>query len=168
MAPRKTLPGNEEGPANPATIFQTGQFEGMYAQFDARGVPTHTVAEAGATEEKELSKSAKKKVEKAFKQATAKWEKVQMKAHAMKEGGGNSANDAAPALKRPHAIMTAEMARGRYRIIPEMVRLWFTKIADAPKRCDDAEYLLDLLGGHVLVGEQVRKQRRREVRQTKP
>jgi hypothetical protein len=71
--------------------FKTGQFEGAYAQFDARGVPTHTVAEAGTTEEKELSKSAKKKAEKYFKQVTAKWEKAQAKAQVQAQasaGGG--------------------------------------------------------------------------------
>ena len=78
-------------PVDPAVYFKTGQFEGAYAQFDARGVPTHTVAEAGTTEEKELSKSAKKKAEKYFKQVTAKWEKAQAKvqAQASAEGAGN-------------------------------------------------------------------------------
>ena len=81
-------------PVDPTVYFKTGQFEGAYAQFDARGVPTHTVAEAGTTEEKELSKSAKKKAEKYFKQVTAKWEKAQAKAQVQAQASAGGAEGA--------------------------------------------------------------------------
>ena len=102
-------------PVDPAVYFKTGQFEGAYAQFDARGVPTHTVAEAGTTEEKELSKSAKKKAEKYFKQVTAKWEKAQAKAQVQAQASAGGRRGRAMAARATATVETAGMGRSLRR-----------------------------------------------------
>ena len=59
----------EKGRLDPQHMFEQGDYSGLYSQYDARGVPTHD------NEGVELSKSHKKKLEKAYAAQSKRWAK---------------------------------------------------------------------------------------------